>query len=268
MRYSQKWMVVPFVPKNDIKNPTNVDIDNKLLEVLNKNTNPSIKLKEYNQVLFKNQSSPHPIIPNKPQASNETKTELSRTTETSSIQANSTPEITPKETKPNVVDIDLLAKKIFNKFKSFQNPTKTRNIKEINRVKRVPRVLSSPPIHYETISNDDDIANDDAEEIARPKKSRKQRTTELDNLKEARNNSLLEEDHFQHKETSTTRNDRKLATNPTVQHKVIPKPSLLKSNSTKNLAPTTTTIIQPAKPIAQPAKTTTTSWQTYKPNSK
>lgn len=61
MKYSQKWMVVPYVPKQ--QNPK-TEFENELYSVLTEpNTNTESKLRMYNQILNKNYQPTHPIIP-------------------------------------------------------------------------------------------------------------------------------------------------------------------------------------------------------------
>ena len=60
MKYTNKWMVVPYKEKysNNKK-----DVKHQLSNILHKKTNPHTKLREYNQILSKNHQSAHPVIP-------------------------------------------------------------------------------------------------------------------------------------------------------------------------------------------------------------
>jgi hypothetical protein len=62
MKFSQKWMVVPYIPPSERENKNN--LDSKLSSVLQKESLPEdIKIKEYNQELNKNYQLSHPLIP-------------------------------------------------------------------------------------------------------------------------------------------------------------------------------------------------------------
>lgn len=70
MKYTQKWMVVPYIPHHHHQHPEQIihlekdEIKNQLHSVLaGENVHPEEKLRMYNQILNKNYSPPHPVIP-------------------------------------------------------------------------------------------------------------------------------------------------------------------------------------------------------------
>lgn len=68
MKYTNKWMVVPFNANYFDKSKDT--ISNQLTKALESSSNPIEKLNEYNQVLAKSKEHHHPIVP-KPEEKNE-----------------------------------------------------------------------------------------------------------------------------------------------------------------------------------------------------
>lgn len=61
MKYSNKWMVVPFNPNYLDKSKDTVS--NQLTKALESSSNPIEKLNRYNQVLVKSKDQHHPVVP-------------------------------------------------------------------------------------------------------------------------------------------------------------------------------------------------------------
>jgi hypothetical protein len=73
MKYTKKWMVVPFVPENKIEN----SVSSELSEILHdKKLGPNQKIHAYNQILAKNSKPFHSIIPTIPEKINDNENSL------------------------------------------------------------------------------------------------------------------------------------------------------------------------------------------------
>lgn len=76
MKYTNKWMVVPFNPNYLEKSKDSVS--NQLTQALQSSTNPIEKLNNYNQILAKSKEQHHPVVPKQEkvnESSNEEKEE-------------------------------------------------------------------------------------------------------------------------------------------------------------------------------------------------
>ena len=63
MKYTNKWMVVPFNP--NYLDKTQDSVSNQLTKALESSSNPIEKLNQYNQILAKSKDHHHPVVPKK-----------------------------------------------------------------------------------------------------------------------------------------------------------------------------------------------------------
>lgn len=212
MRYSQKWMVIPYIPPSERENKQN-NLDSNLSIVLQKETLPDdIKIKEYNQQLNKNFQISHPLIPDSKITNSESTQSTTKIPPTSS-----NPQILNQKTKKVIVKSlqkkqSKKSKKDFEKQQQLeQTHQQTQEQPQLLNESEPQKQISRENVQDEheeffSESENNDFFESKPTQTSSPLKKRKNR--ELNNLLSNFNNSkydMLDRPSFLDKDETTTR---------------------------------------------------------------